>query len=66
MSDGNVYRVLAIVFRVAVEDADPIVSEESHELRFVSRSDLELLDLTPAHRPIVEWYLAGPEHVVVE
>lgn len=64
--DGNVYRVLAIVFCVEVGDGDPVPSEESHELRFVSRAELEALDLTPAHRPIVERYLVSPRGVVVE
>lgn len=64
--DGNVYRVLAIVFRVEVDDGDPVPSKESHELRFVSRAELKALDLTPAHRSIVERYLAPPRGVVVE
>jgi 8-oxo-dGTP pyrophosphatase MutT (NUDIX family) len=63
---GNVYRVLAIVFRVEVGGGDPVASEESHALRFVSRSDLKALDLTPAHRSIVERYLATPQGFVVE
>ena len=64
--DGNVYRVLAIAFRVDVSDGPAITSAESVELRFVSREDLEELDLTPAHRPLVERYLARPASVVVE
>lgn len=64
--DGNVYWVLAIVFRVVVGDGDPVASEESHELRFASRAELAALDLTPAHRPIVERYLATPQGSVVE
>jgi ADP-ribose pyrophosphatase YjhB (NUDIX family) len=64
--DGNVYRVLAIVFRVEVGEGDPVASEESYELRFVARAELEALDLTPAHRPIVERYLAPARGVVVE
>lgn len=64
--DGNVYRVLAIVFRVEVGDGDPVPSEESHELRFASRAELEAFDLTPAHRPIVESFLARPASIVVE
>jgi ADP-ribose pyrophosphatase YjhB (NUDIX family) len=64
--DGNVYRVLAIVFKVEVEDDIPVASEESYELRFVPHADVLELDLTPAHRPIVESFLARPSHVVVE
>lgn len=65
-TDGNVYRVVALAFRVSVADGEPIVSEEAIELRFVARDDLLDLDLTPAHRPIVERYLASPPQVVVE
>ena len=64
--DGNVYRVLAIVFGVDVDDGLPDASEESREVRFVACRELLALDLTPAHRPIVERYLARPEQVVVE
>jgi ADP-ribose pyrophosphatase YjhB (NUDIX family) len=63
--DGNVYRVLAVAFVVAVHDGDPAPSEESLELRFVPRTDLLSLDLTPAHRPIVEAYLDGATRPVV-
>ena len=65
-ADGNVYRVLAIAFRVEVDDGVPRASEESYEVRFVPRGELLALDLTPAHRPIVERYLAGPQKIVVE
>jgi 8-oxo-dGTP pyrophosphatase MutT (NUDIX family) len=64
-ADGNVYRVLAIAFVVTVCDGDPVRSEESLELRFVPRVELLSLDLTPAHRAIVETYLAGPPRPVV-
>ena len=64
--DGNVYRVVAIAFRVEVSDGSAVASAESLELRFASREELEGLDLTPAHRPIVERYLARPSSVVVE
>jgi ADP-ribose pyrophosphatase YjhB (NUDIX family) len=64
--DGNVYRVLAIVFNVEVEDDIPVASDESFELRFVPRAEVLELNLTPAHRPIVESLLAGPAQVVVE
>ena len=58
-ADGNVYRVLAVAFVVAVGDDDPVRSEESLELRLVPHADVLSLDPTPAHRPIVETYLDG-------
>ena len=63
--DGNVYRLLTLVFRVAVESGDPIASDESRQVRFVAREELRELDLTPAHRLIVERYLETPARVVV-
>jgi ADP-ribose pyrophosphatase YjhB (NUDIX family) len=65
-SDGKVYRVLALAFRVRVEDGEPVSSEEALELRFTAHDELLDLDLTPAHRPIVEQYLAGSGRVIVE
>ena len=65
-ADGNVYRVLSIVFRVGVADGEPVPSEESHELRFVRLDELPRLNVTPAHRPIIERFLARPQGVVVE
>ena len=65
-ADGNVYRVLAIAFRVEVEDGIAEVSEESHEVLFVPCTDILELDLGPAHRPIVERFLTGPTQLVVE
>ena len=65
-ADGNVYRVLALVFRVEVDDGEPSPSEESLELRFVPPDELDGLELTAAHRPIIERYLARPSGVVVE
>lgn len=64
--DGNVYRLLTIVFRVAVEPGAPVASDESRQVQFVARERLLELDLTPAHRPIVERYLERPGRVVLE
>lgn len=64
-ADGNVYRVLAIAFVVGVDDGAPRTSEESLELRFVARSELLSLDLTPAHRPIAELYVDGQARPIV-
>ncbi len=64
--DGNVYRVSAVVFRVSVSAGDPRLSDEATEMRFVARDKLRELELTPAHRPIVERYLADPSEVILE
>ncbi len=65
-ADGNVYRVLSIVFRVGVADGEPVPSEETLGLRFVPLDELPRLSVTPAHRPIIERFLARPQGVVVE
>lgn len=64
-ADGHVYRVLAIAFVAGVDDGAPRTSEESLELRFVARSELLSLDLTPAHRPIAELYVDGQARPIV-
>lgn len=64
--DGNVCRVTSIVFRVRPAGAnEPVPSEESAEMRFVSRADLARLPFWPAHRPIRDAFLADPESPVV-
>jgi 8-oxo-dGTP pyrophosphatase MutT (NUDIX family) len=64
--DGTVCRVTSIVFRVTPAGShEPIPSEESAEMRFVSRADLARLAFWPAHRPIRDALLADPESPVV-
>jgi 8-oxo-dGTP pyrophosphatase MutT (NUDIX family) len=64
--DGNVCRVTSIVFRVTpIGDDEPIPSEESAEMRFVSHADLARLPFWPAHRPIRDAFLASPALPVV-
>jgi 8-oxo-dGTP pyrophosphatase MutT (NUDIX family) len=64
--DGNVCQVLSIVFLVVpVEGDEPVASDESLELRWVSRDELGRLELWPVHRPIRDAFLAEPHEVVV-
>jgi ADP-ribose pyrophosphatase YjhB (NUDIX family) len=63
--DGNVYQLFTVVFRVAVDGGDPVPSEESLELRLVSLASIWELDVSPAHVPILEAFLADPPDVVV-
>jgi 8-oxo-dGTP pyrophosphatase MutT (NUDIX family) len=65
--DGNICRLLSIVFRARPGPGEPRAGEESLELRFVSRNELAELDLWPAARPIRDVYFAGGAgDVVVE
>jgi ADP-ribose pyrophosphatase YjhB (NUDIX family) len=65
--DGNVRRLTTVVFRVTpAGDADPVPSEESKELRFVTAGELEQLEFWPAHESLRAALLAGRTSVVVE
>ena len=64
--DGNVARFVSVVFRVVPRgNADPVLSDESLELRFVGREELATLDFWPAHRPVRDAFLADPGEVVL-
>jgi 8-oxo-dGTP pyrophosphatase MutT (NUDIX family) len=63
--DGNVVRLLTLVFLVATADAEPTLSEESLELRFVPVDEIGALDLSPVHRPILDAFLAKRRPPVV-
>jgi ADP-ribose pyrophosphatase YjhB (NUDIX family) len=65
-ADGKVCQVTSIVFRVTpAGSGDPVLSDESAEMRFVSRSDLARLPFWPAHSPIRDAFLGGPTAPVV-
>jgi ADP-ribose pyrophosphatase YjhB (NUDIX family) len=63
--DGNVMRLLSVVFTVRVAEGEPRVSAESLALRFVAVDDLLALELSPAQTPLFEAYLAGRSRPVV-
>ena len=57
--DGSIYPLLTVAFAVQpAPGSEPRISNESLELRIVSRDDLRDLPLTPAHRPIRDAYLS--------
>jgi hypothetical protein len=61
-----VYRVISLAFVVTPRPGiRPRASEESLELRIVSRDELRDLTLWPAHRPIRDAYLDFDGTVVV-
>lgn len=56
--DGNVWRIIAVVYRVRLDEfPEMICSEESRELRFFSREELREVTIAATHIPIVEGYL---------
>jgi ADP-ribose pyrophosphatase YjhB (NUDIX family) len=56
--DGNVMRVIGIVYTVEVAHFDGLrLSEESLDLRFFTRNELSSVDLVETARPIIDAYL---------
>lgn len=63
--DGNVCRVLSLVFRVEVKDGTAKASDESLELGWYTLAELAAVDLFPVQRPIRDALLSDPDGVVV-
>jgi 8-oxo-dGTP pyrophosphatase MutT (NUDIX family) len=64
--DGNVYRVVSVVYSVAVASFDGLrVSSESEELRFFPRSELAGVDIAATQAPVIQRLLSGdaPPHL---
>lgn len=64
--DGSVRRITSIVFRVIpLGHGAPVLSHESLEMQFVSRSELVQLEFWPAHLPIRDALLDDGGEVVI-
>jgi 8-oxo-dGTP pyrophosphatase MutT (NUDIX family) len=63
--DGNICRVLSVVFRVRPLDGQAVASDESLELRWVTLEDLADLEFFRVQLPIRDAVLAGATEVVV-
>lgn len=64
--DGNVCSFVSIVFRVVPQGtAEPVLSNESREMRFIRRAELATIEFWPAHRPIRDAYLEFDDRVIV-
>ncbi|MBQ8314235.1 MAG: NUDIX domain-containing protein [Lachnospiraceae bacterium] len=56
--DGNVWRILTVVYRVRLpEQPELICSEESRELRFFTKEELGEVKIAATHLPILEEYM---------
>jgi len=65
-ADGSIWPVLSFAFAVTPRPGvAPRISDESLELRVVTREELTVLDFAPAHRPIRDAYLSFDGSVVV-
>ena len=64
--DGNICRLLSMVFRARPAPGEPRPSEESLELCFIGLKELAELDVWPTARPIRDAYLAGRGDVIVD
>ena len=57
--DGNVWRIITVVYKVRLEELPELVcSEESRELCFFSKDELKKVKVAATHIPIVEEYLS--------
>ncbi|GIP39907.1 hypothetical protein J31TS4_31870 [Paenibacillus sp. J31TS4] len=64
--DGNVKRIITLAYEVEVEEDNELVcSEESRELRFLSKEELDKIHLAETHIPILRAYL-DKERIVLE
>ena len=58
--DGNIYRSIMVVYHVKLlEPPNLVVSKESRELRFFSKTELKDIKIAETHIPILQDYLAG-------
>ena len=57
--DGSIWRMVIVLFGVIFQEKPLFkMSEESRELRFFSRDEIENLDIVVTHSDIVEdWFL---------
>lgn len=63
--DGNVFRLLSVVFIARVAEGEPRRSPESLELRWVPIAELRELEVGPSQTPLVEAYLSNRVRPVV-
>ena len=58
--DGNIYRsIMAVYYVKLLEQPNLVVSKESRELRFLSKTELKKIKIVETHIPILQDYLAG-------
>ena len=56
--DGNVLRVITVVYRVRLNQYPKLIcSEESRELKFFSKEELKEVEIAMTHVPIIENYI---------
>lgn len=63
--DGNVKRIITIAYKVEVDPyTELICSDESLELKYIDRSELESLTVAETHKPIIEYYLKNSKLIL--
>ena len=56
--DGNVLRVITVVYRVRLNQYPKLIcNEESRELKFFSKEELKEVEIAMTHVPIIEDYI---------
>lgn len=57
--DGNIFRSIMVVYRIRLtEQPELVCSEESKELRFFTKEELQNVKIVETHIPILEDYLS--------
>lgn len=58
--DGNIYRLIGVIFITELfEEPKLVCSQETRELRFFTKKELETLSIAASHTPIIQDYLYG-------
>ena len=57
--DGNIFRSIMVVYRIRLTESQKLIcSEESKELRFFTKEELQKVKIVETHIPILEDYLS--------
>lgn len=58
--DGNIYRLIGVIFITELfEEPELVCSQETRELRFFTKKEIETLSIAASHTPIIHDYLYG-------
>lgn len=60
--DGSIWRMVIVIFRLELEtEPEMIISEESRDLRFFTKEELQNIEIVVTHSDVVEdWFVNNP------
>lgn len=65
--DGNIKRIITIAYEVEVESfVELVCSEESSEIRFIPKTQIENISIAETHIPIIRAYMDDYKGIVLE